>query len=143
PAPGQALDARLWAAVHPLLRVPLAEGAVLDRVPVALDRVLRTRDPRRAVQLAFSRVTRPLVRALASSLLPSGPGARIPFEPALLALMASPWCGPEQLVQVLTTPPHRPGAVAFDVGDIDRSRTMFEGVPPRRVVQRLCDALAE
>lgn len=141
--PGLPLDARLWAAAYPLLREPLAQGATLDRLPVALDRLLRAPDPRRAAQGAFGRVTRPLVRALASSLLPAAPGRPTPFEPVLLALMASPWCGPEQLTAILSTPPQRPGAVAFDVGDIDRSRALFEGVPVRRVAATLQGALAD
>lgn len=142
-AGGAGLEDRLWAAVYPLLRVPLKAGARLQRVPVVLDRILRAPDARRAAQLAFGRVTRPLVRALAASLLPTAPGRPIPFEPALLALMAGPWCGPEQLTGVLATPPHRPGAVAFDVGEIDRSRALFEGVPARRVADHLRRALAE
>jgi PcfJ-like protein len=139
--PHLTLDARLWAAVYPLLRVPLDAGAVLDRVPVALDRTLRAPDARRATRAAFGRATRPLVRALAASLLPSGPGARVPFEPVLLALMASPWCGSEQLAQILSTTPREPGAVAFDVGEVERARTMFERVPSRRVAECLRQAL--
>ena len=53
--PDMALDARLWAAAYPLLREPLARGATLARVPVALDRLLRSPDPRRAAQAAFGR----------------------------------------------------------------------------------------
>lgn len=140
---GAGLGDRLWAAAYPILRVPLDAGAVLPRVPVALDRILRAPDARYAAQLAFGRVTRPLVRALAASLVPAGPGHPIPFEPALLALMASPWCGPERLVEILATPPHRPGAVAFDVGEIDRTRALFDGVPAARIAERLRRALAE
>jgi hypothetical protein len=93
--------------------------------------------------MAFGRVTRPLVRALATSLVPDEPGRPIPFEPVLLALMASPWCGPEQLVAILRTAPHRPGAVAFDVGDIDRSRALFAGIPTRQVARTLQAALTD
>jgi hypothetical protein len=57
--------------------------------------------------------------------------------------MASPWCGPERLTEILAAPPHRPGAVAFDVGDIDRSRVLFEGTSARRVTDRLRRALTE
>jgi len=138
-----ALDARLWAAAYPLLRVPVGAGARLRWVPVALDRVLRAPDARRAARAAFGRATRPLVRALGASLLPVAPGEPVPFEPTILALMASPWCGPEQLVEVLSTPAARPGAVSFDVGDIDRSRPLFEGVAARRAADRLVAALAE
>lgn len=137
-----ALDALLWSRAYPLLRVPIERGAHLDAVPVALDHVLRAGDARRAARRAFGRVTRPLVRALAASLLP-GPDGRVPFEPALLALMASPWCGPEQLADLLARRPHRPGAVAFDVGEVDRARSMFEGVAPRRIADRLGRALTE
>jgi len=143
PAAAPALDGRLWSAAHPLLRVPVAAGATLRRVPVALDRVLRADDPRAAARLAFGRVTRPLVRALAESLLPAAPGRPVPFEPALLALMASPWVGPERLVEVLRTPVARPGAVAFDVGDVDRSRPLFEPMSPRQVTAHLVAALTE
>lgn len=136
------LDAVLWGRAYPLLRVPIGRGARLDAVPVALDHVLRAGDARRAARRAFGRVTRPLVRALAASLLPADDG-RIPFEPALLALMAGPWCGPEQLTEILGHRPHRPGAVAFDVGEVDRGRSMFEGVPSRRIAARLRSALTE
>ncbi|MCO8127078.1 hypothetical protein NHL50_07645 [Acidimicrobiia bacterium EGI L10123] len=139
PAP---LDALLWARAYPLLRVPIEQGAHLDAVPVALDQVLRAADARRAARRAFGRVTRPLVRALATSLLPA-PDGRVPFEPALLALMASPWCEPEQLTELLGRQPHRPGAVAFDVGEVDRARSMFEGVSSRRIATRLGRALTE
>ncbi|MFP5576791.1 MAG: PcfJ domain-containing protein [Acidimicrobiia bacterium] len=142
PGDRRALDAVLWEAAYPLLRSPIEQGARPDHVPVALDRLLRAPDARSAAQRAFGRVTRPLVRALAASLLP-GTDGRVPFEPAVLALMASPWCGPERLVEVLGTPPHRPGSVAFDVGDVDRARSMFHGQPSRRVAARLVSALAE
>ena len=136
------LDALLWSRAYPLLRVPIERGAHLDAVPVALDQVLRAADPRRAARRAFGRVTRPLVRALAASLLPA-PDGRVPFEPALLALMASPWCGPEQLTEILGRRPHRAGAVAFDVGEVDRARAMFDGVASRRIAARLGAALVE
>ena len=142
PASPPPLDALLWARAYPLLRVPIERGAHLDAVPVALDQVLRATDARRAARRAFGRVTRPLVRALAASLLPASDG-RMPFEPALLALMASPWCGPEQLTELLGRRPHRPGAVAFDVGEVDRARSMFEGVSSRRIATRLGRALSE
>ncbi|HAS09127.1 MAG TPA: hypothetical protein DCS55_01195, partial [Acidimicrobiaceae bacterium] len=142
PASPPPLDALLWARAYPLLRVPIERGAHLDAVPVALDQVLRATDARRAARRAFGRVTRPLVRALAASLLPAS-DSRVPFEPALLALMASPWCGPEQLTELLGRRPHRPGAVAFDVGEVDRARSMFEGVSSRRIATRLGRALTE
>lgn len=141
PGDGRPLDAVLWEAAYPLLRSAIERGARPDHVPVALDRVLRAPDARTAAQRAFGRVTRPLVRALAASLLP-GVDGRVPFEPAVLALMASPWCGPERLAEVLATPPHRPGSVAFDVGDVDRARSMFHGQPSRRIATRLVSALA-
>lgn len=140
--PDLTLDAVLWSVAHPLLRAPIDRGARPDHVPVVLDGVLRAGDARGAARRAFGRVTRPLVRALASSLLP-GPDGRIPFEPAVLALMASPWCGPEQLTEILETPPHRAGSVAFDTGDVDRARAMFHGEASRRVTARLVTALAE
>lgn len=136
------LDAALWSAAYPLLRTPIERGARPDHVPVALDGVLRAPDARQAARQAFGRVTRPLVRALAASLLP-GPDGRIPFEPALLALMAGPWCGPEALARIVGTGPHRAGAVGFDVGDVDRARAMFHGEAPRRIADRLVGALAE
>lgn len=142
PATPVPIDALLWEAAYPLLGTPIGHGARPDHVPVALDGVLRAADPRRAASRAFGRVTRPLVRALAASLLP-GPDGRVPFEPAVLALMASPWCGPERLTEIVGTPPHRPGSVAFDVGDVDRARSMFHGQPSRRIAARLVSALAE
>lgn len=140
--PRLALDAVLWRAAHPLLRTPIERGARPDHVPVALDAILRAPDARQAARRAFGRVTRPLVRALAASLLPDADG-RIPFEPAVLALMAGPWCGPEALTQILLTPPHRAGAVAFDIADVDRARAMFHGEAPRRIATQLVAALAE
>ena len=141
-AEGDRLDAVLWSAAHPLLRTPIGRGAQPDHVPLALDGILRAPDARQAARRAFGRVTRPLVRALAASLLPDADG-RIPFEPALLALMAGPWCGPEALTRILGTPPHRAGAVAFDIADVDRARAMFHGESPRRIADRLVGALAE
>lgn len=142
-APGvDRLDALLWAGAYPLLQVPVEHGARPDDLPLALDHVLRAGDARRAARRAFGRVTRPLVRAFAASLLPDEAG-RIPFEPALLALMASPWCGPEQLTRILETRPHRAGAVSFDVAEVDRARAVFAGVPPRRITDRLTSALTD
>lgn len=142
PGPDLPLDAALWAAAYPLLRTPVAQGARPDHVPIALDGTLRAADPRQACRRAFGRGTRPLVRAVAESLLP-GPDGRIPFEPMLLALMASPWCGPERLTEIVSTPPQRPGAVAFDIGDVDRGRAMFHGESARRIGARLVAALAQ
>jgi hypothetical protein len=139
---GVPLQHQLWAALYPLLAEPVGRAGALGRVPVVLDRILRAGGARRAAALAYGRATRPLVRAFAASLLPAD-DRRIPFEPAVLALMASPWCGPEQLCSILATPPHRPGAVAFDVADVDRARAAFSGVAPRRVADRLRRALVE
>lgn len=131
------------SVAYPLLSVPIAQGASPATVPLAAEHVLRARDVRTAARAALGpRVTRPLVRALARSLLPHDDG-RIHWEPLLVALMAAPRCGPEQLARILTTPVHRPGAVRFSVADIERARAMLLKVPPRRAAEELCAALAE
>ncbi|WP_436793389.1 hypothetical protein [Actinospongicola halichondriae] len=128
-------------SAYPLLQHPLSAGARPDLVPVPVEPLLHHDDPRSAAHHALGpRVTRPLVRALAASLLPDDDG-RVAWEPILLALMAADRCGPEQLVSILTTRPHRPGAVSFSLTDIDRARAMFEEVTPRRIADDLVAAL--
>lgn len=132
---------QVLGSAYPLLRRPLEAGARPDEVPVPLEPMLHHGDPRTAARHSLGpRVTRPLVRALATSLLPDDDG-HIAWEPLLLALMAADRCGPEQLVSILTTPPHRRGAVSFSPTDIARARAMFEAVRPRRVAEDLVAAL--
>lgn len=140
PGPDDLVE-RVLGSAYPLLRRPLADGARPDEVPLPLEPMLRHPDPRTAARRTLGpRVTRPLVRALATALLPDD-AHRIAWEPLLLALMAADRCGPEQLATILATPPHRPGAVSFSLTDIDRARAMFEDLHPRRVAEELVDAL--
>lgn len=135
------LVSQVLSSAHPLLRHPVGAGARPDEVPVPLEPLLHHPDPRSAARHALGpRVTRPLVRALAAALLPDD-GGRIAWEPLLLALMAADRCGPEQLTAILSTRPHRPGAVSFSPTDVARARAMFEDVHPRRVAEDLVDAL--
>ncbi len=138
---GADLVETVLASAYPLLRHPLSAGARPDIVPVAVETLLHHGDPRSAAHHALGpRVTRPLVRALANSLMPDDTG-RIAWEPLLLALMAADRCGPEQLASILSTPPHRPGAVSFSLTDVDRARAMFEETAPRRISDDLVAAL--
>lgn len=138
---GTDLVETILSSAYPLLRTPLAEGARPPLVPLPIEPLLHHEDLRSAAKSALGpRVTRPLVRALARSLLPDDEG-RIAWEPLLLALMAADRCGPEQLASVLTTRPHRPGAVSFSLTDIVRARAMFEDTRPRRIAEELVAAL--
>lgn len=131
----------ILASAYPLLRSPLAEGARPRIVPLPIEPLLHHDDPRSAARATLGpRVTRPLVRALAQSLVPDDDGL-IAWEPLLLALMAADRCGPEQLASILTTRPHRPGAVSFSLTDIVRARAMFEDTRPRRITEELVAAL--
>lgn len=135
------LVATVLTSAYPLLRHPVAAGARPDVIPIAVEPLLRHEDARSAARHTLGpRVTRPLVRALARSLLPRDDG-RIAWEPLLLALMAADRCGPEQLAAILTARPHRCGAASFSRTDIDRARAMFEDIQPRRIAEQLVDAL--
>lgn len=137
------LAGRLLLRAYPLLRVPIEQGARPLRIPLVLDALLRHPDPRTAASRSLgSRVTRPLVRALATALQPDRNGV-ITWEPAVLASMAAGCCGPEQLVAVLTAGVDQPGAVSFSVDDVTRARAMFADRHPRRVAEELVAALTE
>ena len=135
------LASQVLSSAYPLLRRPVEAGARPDEVPVPLEPMLHHPDPRSAARHALGpRVTRPLVRALATALLPDDDG-RIAWEPLLVALMAADRCGPEQLTAIVSTRPYRPGAASFSPTDVARARAMFEDVHPRRVAEDLVDAL--
>lgn len=135
------LVARVLRSAYPLLRHPIELGARPREVPVPVELVLHHADPRAAARATLGpRVTRPLVRALANSLLPDGQG-RIAWEPLVFALMAADRCGPERLTEILETPARQPGAVAFSVTDLERARAMFDSMQPRRIADLLRDAL--
>ena len=137
------LTSRTLRSAYPLLSRPLELGARPEQVPVVLEALLRHTDVRAAARATLRpQVTRPLVRAVATALLPDDAGL-IVWEPLQCALMAAMRCGPEQITSILSTPVHRPGAVAFSVGDVDRARAMFEGTNPRRVSETLQAALAD
>lgn len=132
--------ASLLAEAYPLLRPALEAGASIDAVPVAIEAMLRCPDAR-AAAARLGRVTRPLARAVAASLLPDDDG-RIAFEGLLVASMAAPTCTAEQLADLLAIRPDPVGAVAFGVADIDRARAMFAGEPGRRVAETLAGYLS-
>lgn len=135
------LASQVLTSAYPLLRRPVEAGARPDEVPIPLEPMLHHDDPRSAARHALGpRVTRPLVRALATALLPDDDG-RLAWEPLLVALMAADRCGPEQLTTILSTRPHRPGAVSFSSTDIARARAMFEDTHPRRVTEDLVASL--
>lgn len=135
------LASQVLTSAYPLLRHPVDAGARPDEVPVPLEPMLHHDDPRSAARHALGpRVTRPLVRALATALLPDDNG-RIAWEPLLVALMAADRCGPEQLAAIVSTRPPRPGAVSFSSTDVARARAMFERVRPRRVAEDLVECL--
>lgn len=137
------VTASVLCSAYPLLRRPVEDGARPEIVPVAVEALLHHDDPRRAARATLGRnVTRPLVRALATALLPDERG-HVVWEPVLCALMAAARCGPEQLVSILSTAVYRPGAVRFGVSDVDRARTMFAQMQPRRVAEMLQAALSE
>lgn len=136
------LDATLLSRAYPLLAVPVAAGARPRAVPVAAEPMLHHANPRDAVIRSFGRATRPLIRALAERLLPE-PDGSITWEPILAALMAAGRCGPEQIVDILTTPVHHAGAVAFSHQEVFRARTMFAERNPRQVATALTASLAE
>lgn len=135
---------RLLAGAYPLLAPPLAAGARPGRVPVALEPLLRHDTPRDAARAALrpTATTRPLVRALARSLMPDADGV-IAWERPLLALMAAPRCGPEQLVSILSAPVHHPAAMSFSVTEVQRARWMLAERHPRRVAETLIAALGQ
>ena len=135
------LAALVLTSAYPLLERPVEMGARPTVVPVPLEPLLHHDDPRAAARAALGpRVTRPLVRALAASLVPDDDG-KVAWEPLLLARLASDRCGPEQLASILTTRPHRPGAMSLSLSDIDRGRAMFEDSHPRRIAEQLVEAL--
>lgn len=136
------LAAGVLRRAYPLLAVPIDAGARPARIPVAVEPLLAHPDPRTAARRTFGRVTRPLVRALASSLLPDDRNA-IVWEPILVALMAAARCGPEQLTAILSTPVHQAGAVSFSHHEVERGRAMVLDRNPRRVAEQLCAALRE
>ena len=142
---GESLDlaSLILRSAYPLLTRPLDAGARPERIPVPLEALLRHDDVRTATRMFLGRrVTRPLVRAVATALLPDERGC-IVWEPLHCALMAAPRCGPEQLATLLATPVHRPGAADFSIHEIDRARAMFDGTSPRRVADQLRSALTE
>ena len=99
--------------------------------------------PEAHAQRAFGRVTRPLVRAFAASLLPAARRPD-PFEPALLAMMASPWCGPEQLTEILSTPrTGNPGRWRSTSARWTGPARCSRGRPGPQAAARLRAALAE
>lgn len=135
------LASLVLTSAYPLLERPVEMGARPPVVPVPLEPLLHHDEPRAAAQGALGpRVTRPLVRALATSLVPDDDG-KIAWEPLLLARLAADRCGPEQLASILATRPHRPGAMSLSLSDIDRGRAMFEDTHPRRIAEQLVDAL--
>lgn len=128
-------------SAYPLLRRPVEMGARPPAVPVPLEPLLHHDEPRAAARATLGpRVTRPLVRALAGSLVPDDDGT-IAWEPLLLARLAADRCGPEQLAAILGTRPHRRGAVSISLTDIDRGRAMFEDTQPRRIAEELVESL--
>lgn len=134
------LAARLLVSAYPLLRVPLSQGWTPQTVPLPVERIVAAADPRQAATGALgTRITRPLVRALAAALLPTD--GVVAWDPLFAALMAAPYCGPEQITTILTTRPDRPNTVAFSLSEIDRARLMLIDVAPRRIVRRLVQAL--
>ena len=140
--PVRGLAGRILVGAYPLLRMPLAAGWVPRRLPVAAERALTADDPRTAARRTLGpRVTRPLVRALAASLVPVD--GTVAWDPLVLALMAAPHCGPEQLTEILTATPWRPNAVVFSVGEVDRARAMLAERAPRRVAESLRAALEQ
>lgn len=137
----ESLATLVLRSAYPLLRRPVELGARPAVVPVPLEPLLHHEEPRAAARAALGpRVTRPLVRALAASLVPDDDGA-IAWEPLLLARLAADRCGPEQLVTILGTQPHRRGAISISLTDIDRGRAMFEDTQPRRIAEQLVEAL--
>ena len=135
------LAAIVLRSAYPLLDRPVEMGARPATVPVPLEPMLRHDEPRAAARATLGpRVTRPLVRALAGSLVPDE-NDTIAWEPLLLARLAADRCGPEQLAAILGARPHRRGAVSISLTDIDRGRAMFEDTQPRRIAEQLVEAL--
>ena len=99
-------------------------------------RLLRHADVRTATQKTLRpRSTRPLVRAVATSLLPDGEG-RIVWEPLQCALMAAMRCGPEQLVSdpdLAAAPPGR--GVVLRGRDRPGPSDVRRSSQPRRVAE--------
>ena len=136
------LDGVLWRAAFPLLRPVLERepGPTPASVPEALDPLLRAETVRMGVQRLFGRVTRPLVRATATRLLPEDAVAPI-FDPLVYAAMAAGVCGPERLVEIIDTTPVQPASARFTVADVHRARHAFARERPTAVVAILQDAL--
>lgn len=104
--PGVPLQAGLLAAAaaapFPLLVEAFEAGAgPVREVPRWATGVLAAQRVRDGARVGLGVATRPVVAALASSLLPSSPGGPVRFGPLALALAAAPVLEPDQLARLL------------------------------------------
>lgn len=128
--PGLPVEAGLLAAAgaapFPLLAEAFNAGAgPVREVPRWATEVLAAHHVRDGARVGLGVATRPVVAALAASLLPSSPGGPVRFGPLALALAAAPVLEPDQLARLLREATDGP----------------IEGWPPPQTVaaiRRLC-----
>lgn len=138
------LLAMVGGGAYPLLGAALERGAgPLPEVPRWAAPVVACPDARSAARHAFgTRATRPVVGALAASLVPADGGRLVALYPLALALMA-PALGPDRLARVIRAPgPHRPPEVWPDGEAVAAARDCTPHLGEHRAERLLLDAAA-
>lgn len=130
------------AAAFPLLGAAMRRGTPPPpSIPAPVTPYLRAPDPRTAAQRAFGRrATRPVVRALATSML--GDDGRAPaLEPLATAVIGTTVLPAERIAELLALRPPLPGSALLAAREVATGQDLFGRLHPAVAHRLLCEAV--